>query len=135
MIISDTLQIVLADDSTPSSASVFDSIFTTTMYIGAVVSVVGAMIAMAGIVFDRNYDHGSDRLVTVGGLALDRILDESVDAPEREAARRKLDDILNTSDLDKNASGAVSASVTQALELAGIDAQPALTRGADDEDR
>lgn len=66
---------------------------------------------------------------------LDRILDESVDAPEREAARRKIDDILNSSDLDQDASGAVSASVTQALELAGIDTLPALTRGTDHEGR
>lgn len=66
---------------------------------------------------------------------LDRILDESVDAPEREAARRKLDDILTASDLDKDASDAVSASVTQALELAGIDTLPAITRGTDNEGR
>ncbi len=51
---------------------------------------------------------------------LTRILDESVDAPEREAARRRLDSIIESSALNSETCDAVATVVTQALELAGL---------------
>lgn len=61
---------------------------------------------------------------------LRRILDESVGAPEREAARRRLDKIIESSKLDAETAAAVTDSVDHALQISGVPTQLSLTKGS-----
>lgn len=62
---------------------------------------------------------------------LNRVLDPSVDAPEREAARRKLDNIIADSELNATTTTAVTTAITDSIALSGLPTLRQITTGND----